>query len=139
MENKKTIVAGSATIMVMMVMIILVIIGTMALNTATMLHELAVQRVQTQQQMRASHALVYYGIACCKIIDGFKKKKKEYTYTIEKWPNATSKYNGKVVIIPQKRWYEVKTNLFEGNRRMAQGSCFVWKEKTLWKIASFIG
>ena len=125
--------------MVMMVMTILVVIGTTALNTATMLHDLAVLRVEIQQQTRASHALVYYGISCCKVIDGFKKKQKEYIYTLEKWPDATSQYNGKITIIPQKRWYEVKTNLFKDTQRIAQGSCFVWKEKTRWKVASFVG
>lgn len=137
MENKKEITSGSATIMVMMIMTILVIIGTTALHTAAMLHDLAMQRTQIQRQSRSAEALTHYGIACCRVIDDFKKKEKEYTYILDKWPHPTSEYSGKIIITPQKQRYEVKTQLLREAQQVAQASCFVCKEQSGWKIANF--
>jgi hypothetical protein len=139
METKKEIASGSATIMVMMIMAILIIIGSTALHTATMFYDLAVQRTQIQVQARSSQSLMQYGIACCRVIDDFKKKEKEYTYILNKWPHPASGYNGKIIIIPQKQHYEIKTQLFKDTQQVAQTSCLLCKGRSDWKIANFIG
>lgn len=139
MEGKKEIVSGSATIMVMMVMTILIIIGTTALHTAAMCYDLAMQRTQIQIQTRSAHSLMQYGVACCKIIDDLKRKDREYTYTLNKWPHPTSVYNGKIIIIPQKLHYEIKTQLFKETQQVAQTSCLLYKGQSGWKIADFVG
>jgi hypothetical protein len=139
MENKKEVVSGSATIMVMVILTILVIVGTTALRTATLLHELAMQRVLTQKQFRGIEALMNYGIACCWLIDSSKKKEDQYIYTFDQWPPNTGDYSGKITISRQKRLYTVKGQLLKEAQEVAQSSCHVWPEKTEWKTALFEG
>ena len=139
MESKKEITAGSATIMVMMIMTILVIIGTAALHTATLLHDLAMQRIQVHRQLHSCQALTQYGVAWCKIIDDLKIKEEVYTYTLDKWPDRTSQYAGRIVITPQKQCYEVKTKLLKDTQQIAETSCLVQKGQSEWKIADFSG
>jgi hypothetical protein len=139
MESKKEITAGSATIMVMMIMTILVIIGTAALHTATLLHDLAMQRIQVHQQLHSCQALMQYGVAWCKVIDDLKVRQEVYTYTLGKWPDSTSQYTGKIVITLQKQCYEIKTQLLKDTQQIAETSCLVQKGQSGWKIADFSG
>lgn len=135
----KTIKSGSALIMITVIMAVLIIVATTALHTASMFNDLAMQRVKTHQERHSARALMIYSIACCKEIDTHKKKKKKYVMTLDSWPDSSGPYNGEATVIPQKRWYEVSSKLFEGTKRIAQSSCYVWKEKKRWKVASFVG
>lgn len=139
MENKKEVMPGSATIMVMVILTMLVVVGTTALRTATLLHELAMQRVLIQKQFHALDALMNYGIACCWVIENSKKKEDEYTHFFDQWPSNASDYSGKITISRQKKLYTVKGQLFKEGQAVGESSCHVWREKMEWKTALFEG
>ena len=125
MENKKI---GSATLMVLIVMTILLFIGGTALKTATMLHDLAMQRVRMQQQNQSAQALINYAIACCKLIHSIIEKKEIYEYTIDPWPHTSYRGEIEIELKPIKtlkktgnpRWYEIKAQMIEDTNRVAQ-------------------
>ena len=138
MENRKK---GSALILVIVIMSLVSVLGSIMMYNATLLHDVALQRVQAIQQTHALQGLLSYGIAQCKELDVMRnllpskerEKIKEYTYSFDHWLHTPLGYSGKLIITAQDNIFSIKADLIKNNKHLI-ASCKVIKGDKEWTI-----
>lgn len=138
---------GSAVILVIIIMSLVTVLGTTLLYNATLMHTLALQRVQSGQCYHAAYALLNYGIAQCKELDEIRERVSlekrahpdETTYTFNHWLPSELGFSGLVSIVAQNDSYKVSMRLSkQASEHVGTGYCLVKKGPKKWEVSDFI-
>lgn len=121
---------GSVLVLILMFCVGIMVMALVALRSGTVLLEMVHDRITWIKQMRATQALVYYGIADLRR----RKHNRSFTSIIASWPPSEENSQGKVHAAACAKGYHITGILVREGRKQCVMQATIEQEKDQWTI-----